>query len=1025
MAASGRKPMDVAQEMIRATEEVTIAIDAKSSIRDDVDSDTWADHEPPVQRRKIIAVVTHPHPNGLHVQGCVFIITQKPPRMESIPDEYVVEHAYLIVPGFSISMSQPRRSTIDLTPSMSAFSQAKTVHPKSEMTVTISPGEDTPYPSIKLQTNDTQGLRQVLDECKRLKETSAHLSLGAHSGDAFDFEPFSWVMPYVARHTIPPLLTSIPPDIRLSKQPLYTRLPAASAGISGNDIADIELIREDWMRRRAHDEVLWCSEETAGLKIRIGTFNVNGTLPSQDLSAWVGGQVARPTPTIIPPLKEVSPLNMEEIIRSPLEALPKPVVQEAGADAEVLSLSTPSDTMTFINIDLDAESSETAETLVRTPTKKVPEDPADPDMLVLGFQELDLSTEALLYSTSTAREDAWCTAVFAGLGEKAILYEKLTSRRLVGMLLVVIVKRRLSPNFSDVRTASVGAGIMGIMGNKGAVGARLLFTPYPSATAEPGSESKPVAVTFVNAHLAAFDEMFDKRNADFHDLSRRLYFDSATAAATMDEGPATGSWYTPEPGPLTIFETDALFWLVNLNYRLNLPDADVRSLLADEQLRDENMSMLRRFDQLALAKRTSKAFDEFDESPISHLPSYRFSPGILSDSLGYDTKRKPAWTDRVLYMSSPAVRMKQTSYESHPTITFSDHRPVSAEFELEVPLVSVPAYESFVQRIWRDVSGIEYAEYRPRIRLSSTNVDFSKIAYKRAVTRTLEVQNVGEVSCIFRFVGQSPNAPACPSWLRVDAMTGLVLPGETVQITLTADVDAALASQLNVGQTRLEDTLVLHTAHGREHFIAISGDYERTCFATSMAWLVRLPGSVRSLASPSDVLPEERSVNAPREIMRLVNWLMSHATETPGLFVSRGNPEVVRQIRESLDTGEEFSVGGTEGDPATARAFADALLQLLDSLTEPVIPASLHARCAQMAGRDEAFEVLDQLPMVNVNVWISLTAFLHFIGQQDGAPGYGEQLVAAFAPVLFRDDLTSATPVSVIGGRNFLRYFIG
>jgi len=45
-------------------------------------------------------------------------------------------------------------------------------------------------------------------------------------------------------------------------------------------------------------------------------------------------------------------------------------------------------------------------------------------MLILGFQELDLSTEALIYSTSTAREDAWCTAIFAALGEKGDMYEK-------------------------------------------------------------------------------------------------------------------------------------------------------------------------------------------------------------------------------------------------------------------------------------------------------------------------------------------------------------------------------------------------------------------------------------------------------------------------------------------------------------------------------------------------------------------------------------------------------------------------
>ena len=65
----------------------------------------------------------------------------------------------------------------------------------------------------------------------------------------------------------------------------------------------------------------------------------------------------------------------------------------------------------------------------------------------------------------------------------------------------------------------------------------------------------------VNAHLAAFDEMFDKRNADFHDLSRRLFFDSAVIA--VEDVPPSGSWYTPAPVPLELFETDALFWLVS------------------------------------------------------------------------------------------------------------------------------------------------------------------------------------------------------------------------------------------------------------------------------------------------------------------------------------------------------------------------------------------------------------------------------------------------------------------------------
>lgn len=35
-------------------------------------------------------------------------------------------------------------------------------------------------------------------------------------------------------------------------------------------------------------------------------------------------------------------------------------------------------------------------------------------------------------------------------------------------------------------------------------------------------------------------------------------------------------------------------------------------------------------------------------------------------------------------MASRAVMVKQRSYTNHATITMSDHRPVSAEFELEV-----------------------------------------------------------------------------------------------------------------------------------------------------------------------------------------------------------------------------------------------------------------------------------------------------------------------------------------------------
>lgn len=54
-------------------------------------------------------------------------------------------------------------------------------------------------------------------------------------------------------------------------------------------------------------------------RVRVGTFNVNGKLPSQDLSAWVRGQFGRPTSRFIPPIKDFSPLSLGDGKKDPIE----------------------------------------------------------------------------------------------------------------------------------------------------------------------------------------------------------------------------------------------------------------------------------------------------------------------------------------------------------------------------------------------------------------------------------------------------------------------------------------------------------------------------------------------------------------------------------------------------------------------------------------------------------------------------------------------------------------------------------
>ena len=61
----------------------------------------------------------------------------------------------------------------------------------------------------------------------------------------------------------------------------------------------------------------------------------------------------------------------------------------------------------------------------------------------------------------------------------------------------------------------------------------------------------PTVLTFVNSHLAAFDEMVDRRNTDFHDLSSRLLF-RLQVDPNVENSPQVD---------VSVFDTDVLFWM--------------------------------------------------------------------------------------------------------------------------------------------------------------------------------------------------------------------------------------------------------------------------------------------------------------------------------------------------------------------------------------------------------------------------------------------------------------------------------
>jgi phosphatidylinositol-bisphosphatase len=382
---------------------------------------------------------------------------------------------------------------------------------------------------------------------------------------------FSWLSLYTQESSLKSF--SSPIDLRTINIPLHMRLSPASAGLPGDDAVDISVVRKDWIYNKAIEEA--STGSSARLIIRTGTFNVNGKLPSQDLSPWVRPTKRNPEKSgWISPLKSISPLDI------PSNPINEQVTSILGASSATL----PHAGLNDANV-------------------------SDPDLLVLGFQELDLSTEALLYATSTVKEDAWVEAILAGLGERGILYQKLASKQLVGMLIVAIAKKSRLSCFGDIRFSAAGAGIMGIMGNKGATAIRMSYTPLAQEISP-----SPTVLTFVNAHLAAFDEMVERRNFDFHDLSRRLVFDQTDA---LDSNSYANTVLETSGG---LFESDVLFWMGDLNYRIDLADGDVRELLSSSP-GTGNIPLLLKYDQLKTAIASRKAFTDFSEYAITHMRS--------------------------------------------------------------------------------------------------------------------------------------------------------------------------------------------------------------------------------------------------------------------------------------------------------------------------------------------------------------------------------------------------------------------